>query len=185
MLGKRFCRDMNTSLRNVRWSRTSRITLDHALSVLNGLHLKIPSAASEYRHQSGSYKAHSLRACKKNYHMACLTPPLLAKPAKGYSWVCIPCSLQRHQDVKEKKFLYTANGSAPKKDKSAGAKGKEKVVGNVSRPDVSYGDWPWRYFGYVTPLVSSSILINEVCIHALRIHLVRSFQGASTDSRSR
>lgn len=35
--------------------------------------------------------------CKTFYHMKCLSPPLLAKPAKGYSWSCAPCS-KKHED---------------------------------------------------------------------------------------
>ncbi|KAI9319266.1 hypothetical protein BX666DRAFT_1443656 [Dichotomocladium elegans] len=31
-------------------------------------------------------------ACMKNYHMACLNPPLLRKPAKGFAWQCAFCS---------------------------------------------------------------------------------------------
>ncbi|ELU44273.1 ZNF1 protein [Rhizoctonia solani AG-1 IA] len=34
--------------------------------------------------------------CKCYYHMACVNPPLVAKPAKGYGWTCGACS--RHHD---------------------------------------------------------------------------------------
>ncbi|WVF70081.1 hypothetical protein IAT40_004868 [Kwoniella sp. CBS 6097] len=89
-------------------------------------------------------------ACKKHYHMSCLNPPLVGKPAKGYSWVCPPCSFQRHQDVEQHKFLYTQNGSAPTKGKAG--KAKEKISASDARPDVSFRGWPWRYFGlYTTP----------------------------------
>ncbi|SNX86598.1 uncharacterized protein MEPE_05307 [Melanopsichium pennsylvanicum] len=37
--------------------------------------------------------------CKKFFHMKCLNPPLLSKPAKGYSWTCAPCSRRHEQDV--------------------------------------------------------------------------------------
>lgn len=37
--------------------------------------------------------------CKKFFHMKCLNPPLLSKPAKGYSWTCAPCSRRYEQDV--------------------------------------------------------------------------------------
>lgn len=84
------------------------------------------------------------RACKNHYHMSCLNPPLVAKPAKGYSWVCLPCSLQRRKDIEEQKFHY-GNGSAPKL--KVQLKAKEKTAGDVKRPDVSYRGWPWRYFG--------------------------------------
>nr|XP_031861887.1 uncharacterized protein CI109_002716 [Kwoniella shandongensis]KAA5528959.1 hypothetical protein CI109_002716 [Kwoniella shandongensis] len=88
-------------------------------------------------------------SCKKHYHMSCVKPPLAGKPAKGYSWVCPPCSFQRHKDVEEHKFLFTQNGSAPSKAKSA-AKAKEKAAATDGRPDVSFRGWPWRYFGLYT-----------------------------------
>ena len=87
------------------------------------------------------------RSCKKHYHMSCLNPPLLAKPAKGYSWVCIPCSLQRHKDVEEQKFHYGTNGAAP--SKAHKAKGIENPAASSQRPDTTYRGWPWRYFGWV------------------------------------
>ncbi|CAO1614953.1 unnamed protein product [Sympodiomycopsis kandeliae] len=37
--------------------------------------------------------------CKKFFHMRCLNPPLAAKPAKGYSWTCAPCSKRHEQTV--------------------------------------------------------------------------------------
>ncbi|GAC95348.1 potential Snt2p-like DNA binding protein [Pseudozyma hubeiensis SY62] len=37
--------------------------------------------------------------CKKFFHMKCLNPPLVSKPAKGYSWTCAPCSRRHEQDV--------------------------------------------------------------------------------------
>ena len=80
--------------------------------------------------------------------MACLNPPVLAKPAKGYSWVCLPCSLQRHKDVQEQKFHFVANGPAQKPGK-AGAQAKEKTAGSSQRPDTIYRGWPGRYFGCV------------------------------------
>lgn len=84
--------------------------------------------------------------------MGCLNPPLAAKPAKGYSWVCLPCSMQRHKDVQDKKFLYQPNGSAPKTGKANG-KAKEKAAAlDAKRPDKTHRGWPWRYFGCVLPL---------------------------------
>ncbi|WRT65032.1 uncharacterized protein IL334_001974 [Kwoniella shivajii] len=90
-------------------------------------------------------------ACKKHYHMSCLTPPLVGKPAKGYSWFCIPCSVQRHRDVESAKFRFTTNGAPPAIGKNK-QKAKEKSTATDSRPDVTFRGWPWRYFGvYTTP----------------------------------
>ncbi|KAI8385051.1 uncharacterized protein BYT42DRAFT_492613, partial [Radiomyces spectabilis] len=43
-------------------------------------------------------------ACQKNYHMACLNPPLTRKPSKGFAWQCAFCSrkeLMEEQAVHE------------------------------------------------------------------------------------
>ena len=36
--------------------------------------------------------------CKNTYHMSCVRPPLLKKPARGFAWACGPCS--RAQEMK-------------------------------------------------------------------------------------
>lgn len=36
--------------------------------------------------------------CKNTYHMGCVRPPLLKKPARGFAWACAPCS--RAQELK-------------------------------------------------------------------------------------
>ncbi|EIW68698.1 hypothetical protein TREMEDRAFT_31780 [Tremella mesenterica DSM 1558] len=88
--------------------------------------------------------------CKNSYHMACMNPPLSAKPAKGYSWVCLPCSMQRRKDVQDQKFIFTSNGPAPSRPNKVNGKvkDKQKFVG-PRRPDVTHRGWPWRYFGQV------------------------------------
>jgi hypothetical protein len=89
--------------------------------------------------------------CKNYYHMTCLNPPLAAKPAKGYSWVCFPCTHQRVKDVEGHKYYHTSNptnGNGPAKKN--GVKSKDKAVGDARRPDVTYRGWSMRYFGYVS-----------------------------------
>lgn len=78
--------------------------------------------------------------------MQCLNPPLAAKPAKGYSWGCLACTIQRRKDVESEKYRFTSNGgSAPPRGKAAK---KEKAAVN-DKPDVMFRGWPWRYFGWV------------------------------------
>ncbi|EXJ70546.1 uncharacterized protein A1O5_06616 [Cladophialophora psammophila CBS 110553] len=36
--------------------------------------------------------------CKRTYHMQCVRPPLLKKPARGFAWACAHCS--RAQEIK-------------------------------------------------------------------------------------
>lgn len=55
--------------------------------------------------------------------------------------------MQRRKDVEDHKFVF-GNGSAPKAKQTV--KSKEKTIGDVKRPDVTYRGWPWRYFGWVT-----------------------------------
>ena len=35
--------------------------------------------------------------CKNTYHMACVRPPLLKKPARGFGWSCGPCSRKQER----------------------------------------------------------------------------------------
>ncbi|GMM35565.1 DNA-binding E3 ubiquitin-protein ligase [Saccharomycopsis crataegensis] len=39
--------------------------------------------------------------CKDYYHMLCLTPPLLKKPSRGYSWSCAKCSKQADDEMRK------------------------------------------------------------------------------------
>ena len=90
------------------------------------------------------------RLCKKHYHMACLNPPLSAKPAKGYSWVCPPCSLQRDKDVQAQKFHYQPTAGPSTSTSRPKAASKAEKGDDVGRADVTFRGWPWRYFGLYT-----------------------------------
>ncbi len=87
-------------------------------------------------------------ACKSYYHMACVNPPLIAKPAKGYSWVCLPCA---HRRAGLSPAL--SNGShVPTVGRPPNGKGKGKekekwVEPAYDRPDAFYRGWNFRYFG--------------------------------------
>ncbi|CAK9782337.1 hypothetical protein CC85DRAFT_282380 [Cutaneotrichosporon oleaginosum] len=85
--------------------------------------------------------------CRGFFHMACLTPPLSAKPAKGYSWACLGCTIQRRRDVESEKYRFVSNGgSAPPRVKA----GKKERAAISDTPDVQFRGWPWRYFGLHT-----------------------------------
>ncbi|GMK59807.1 hypothetical protein CspeluHIS016_0900240 [Cutaneotrichosporon spelunceum] len=85
--------------------------------------------------------------CRGYFHMACLTPPLSAKPAKGYSWACLGCTIQRRRDVESEKYRFVSNGgSAPPRVKA----GKKERAAISDTPDIQFRGWSWRYFGLHT-----------------------------------
>lgn len=78
--------------------------------------------------------------------MTCLQPPLLAKPAKGYSWVCPSCFFQRNTQQEGQKLLLHNNSSGTGKLRAAKTKIKSNTLDFT--PDTMFRGWPWRYFGY-------------------------------------
>lgn len=93
--------------------------------------------------------------CKCYYHMACVNPPLVAKPAKGYGWTCGACSRQHDEQVGNS----TGRNLVPAKTRSSRTVSKSRsLVGINSVPnlrDINSEDryfkmWPFRYFGLYT-----------------------------------
>lgn len=87
-------------------------------------------------------------SCREHYHMSCLQPPLLAKPAKGYSWVCPSCVFQRNTQIERQKVplrIDSSGFSKPRRSKS-----KSKLITSDFKPDTMFRGWPWRYFGIHT-----------------------------------
>ena len=58
--------------------------------------------------------------CKNTYHMNCVRPPLLKKPARGFAWSCGPCSR------KQEKRLETRN--TPRVGEKAKEGDEEEIV---------------------------------------------------------
>lgn len=98
--------------------------------------------------------------------MSCVTPPLLAKPTKGYGWKCGSCS---HPDGPGT-GTSTRAGTPSTGTKTRGAAGtaaQTKSVTPAARPRgrprknnvqieleenmelTTYKGWPFRYFGFV------------------------------------
>nr|AAN75157.2 ZNF1 [Cryptococcus neoformans var. grubii] len=86
-------------------------------------------------------------SCREYYHMTCLQPPLLAKPAKGYSWVCPSCFFQRNTQPEGQKLLLQNDWSGTGKLRAAKTKMKSNTLDFT--PDTMFRGWPWRYFGHV------------------------------------
>ena len=88
--------------------------------------------------------------------MGCVTPPLLAKPSRGYGWTCAPCSRQ-HEDKVGSRDALMANSANAKLGKPSGipsrGRGRPRKDKNLpGNPDDDsaikhYKMWPFRYFG--------------------------------------
>lgn len=107
--------------------------------------------------------------CRKYFHMHCVNPPLLSKPAKGYSWSCAPCTKQHDAHVEE----HGVGGGGLHSDSAPIARGPRSTVSTHRRTSRAhlFGDvptqtnemtlhtamdreglrcfqgWPYRYFG--------------------------------------
>ncbi|KAJ1306572.1 hypothetical protein OPQ81_007573 [Rhizoctonia solani] len=94
--------------------------------------------------------------CKCYYHMACVNPPLVAKPAKGYGWTCGACSRHHDEQVSQPGGRHatpiTKSRSSKVATKSRSLAG---LNANLSHRDINSEDryfkmWPFRYFGLYT-----------------------------------
>lgn len=97
--------------------------------------------------------------------MSCVSPPLVAKPSRGYGWTCAPCS-RRHEDqvdsgeasgsqvqpLGNRDGASRSNGVAVKSGRGRGRPRKEKPGPTplFREEDLNvkhYKMWPFRYFG--------------------------------------
>lgn len=101
--------------------------------------------------------------CKKTYHMQCVRPPLLKKPARGFAWACAACS--RAQEMRLD-YRNTPAGSEAahgddddpmdEDDEDSGPKHQETRESSAApepHPEPTPAQiaqanlWPWRYLG--------------------------------------
>ncbi|KAI7864258.1 hypothetical protein BDF14DRAFT_1835918 [Spinellus fusiger] len=71
-----------------------------------------------------SAKSVKCAACHKGYHMACLSPPLLRKPSKGFAWQCASCT---------KELLSSSQNTSPPSESDSGS-GNIRPMISTSRP---------------------------------------------------
>jgi PHD-zinc-finger like domain/PHD-finger len=100
--------------------------------------------------------------CKNTYHMRCVRPPLLKKPARGFAWACAACS--RKQELRlEARNTPTLSESAqtgdddPMEDEDdeahAAHETRESSMAPEPHPPPTAAQiaqanlWPWRYLG--------------------------------------
>ncbi|CAE6419711.1 unnamed protein product [Rhizoctonia solani] len=94
--------------------------------------------------------------CKCYYHMACVNPPLVAKPAKGYGWTCGACSRHHDEQVSQPGGRHVTPVTKSRSSKAAAkSRSLAGLNANLSHRDINSEDryfkmWPFRYFGLYT-----------------------------------
>jgi hypothetical protein len=101
--------------------------------------------------------------CKNTYHMRCVRPPLLKKPARGFAWACAACS--RKQELRlEARNTPTLSESAQTPDDeimdeddddhlAAAQETRDSSAAPEEHPPPTAAQlaqaelWPWRYLG--------------------------------------
>ncbi|KAK5084400.1 putative PHD type zinc finger protein with BAH domain-containing protein [Lithohypha guttulata] len=101
--------------------------------------------------------------CKNTYHMSCVRPPLLKKPARGFAWACGPCSRAqelkmeaRNTPISETELSRLAEAESFDEEEESQPPDlttRENSVGpeEHSQPTAAQlaqaNLWPWRYLG--------------------------------------
>ena len=104
--------------------------------------------------------------CKNTYHMNCVRPPLLKKPARGFGWSCGPCSRKQEKKLEARNTPLVGEKSMEgeeeefvdeEEDQSATAAGNGSsreidVQASGPRPPTAEQIaqaklWPFRYLG--------------------------------------
>ncbi|KAL8862882.1 MAG: hypothetical protein Q9178_000824 [Gyalolechia marmorata] len=103
--------------------------------------------------------------CKNTYHMNCVRPPLLKKPARGFAWSCGPCSRKQERKLEARNIPHL-NEKAHEGDEeepfdeeeeenggattSNGAESESQAVGPrpATAEQIAQAKlWPYRYLG--------------------------------------
>ena len=107
--------------------------------------------------------------CKNTYHMNCVRPPLLKKPARGFAWSCGPCSRKQERklearntpNVRERSREVDDEELLDEEDDERGVISDPTNVSSPSDPDIQTSGarpataeqvaqaklWPYRYLG--------------------------------------
>ncbi|KAG6841246.1 hypothetical protein C0991_000530 [Blastosporella zonata] len=95
--------------------------------------------------------------CKRHFHMRCVQPPLVGKPARGYGWTCAPCSHQHKEEVDSHDVRHATPVTAPKKTNAPAVRGRGRPRKDKSQAEREenmvvkhFKMWPFRYFGQHT-----------------------------------
>ncbi|KIY44946.1 hypothetical protein FISHEDRAFT_50335 [Fistulina hepatica ATCC 64428] len=90
--------------------------------------------------------------CKMYFHMDCVVPPVLAKPAKGYGWTCAPCTNKHAQEVVSHDVRHPQEDKSKSNGRPRGRPRKDRVyAGREEEIPIKHCKmWPFRYFGLYT-----------------------------------
>ena len=130
--------------------------------------------------------------------MSCVSPPLVAKPARGYGWTCAPCSRRHEDQVDNGGISHVAGAQGHNREntprngagnglsangrtgRGRGRPRKEKLGATPMSSEEElqvkhYKLWPFRYFGFVSPLLSLRQLL--IFVRFQIIHYRRGYIG--------
>ncbi|CAL8575364.1 putative PHD type zinc finger protein with BAH domain-containing protein [Xanthoria parietina] len=103
--------------------------------------------------------------CKNTYHMNCVRPPLLKKPARGFAWSCGPCSRKQERNLEARNIPHlNEKGNEGEEDEpfdeeeeehgggitSNGAESESQAAGTrpATAEQIAQAKlWPYRYLG--------------------------------------
>ena len=88
--------------------------------------------------------------CKGFYHMACVQPPLLAKPSRGYGWSCASCARRHEADVEAHDVRHDTppvRGKGTNRVQKAKKPALNSLTDDRESDDKYFKMWPFRYFG--------------------------------------
>ncbi|KAI0318770.1 hypothetical protein OF83DRAFT_1163302 [Amylostereum chailletii] len=95
--------------------------------------------------------------CERFFHMACVQPPLIAKPSRGYGWTCAPCSRAHEKAVEGHAVAvrHTTPVTKPKSNAPARPRGRPRKDRSLAEREETmairhFNLWPFRYFGLYT-----------------------------------
>lgn len=101
--------------------------------------------------------------CKNTYHMRCVRPPLLKKPARGFAWACAACSRKQElrlearntpalsesaQTPDEEMFDEDDSDNLPPVDETRESSAAPEEHPPPTAAQIAQANlWPWRYLG--------------------------------------
>ncbi|KAK5940022.1 putative PHD type zinc finger protein with BAH domain-containing protein [Knufia obscura] len=125
------------------------------------------TSASKVCKRCGDFASNHLSVdcavCKNTYHMSCVRPPLLRKPARGFAWACAACSRvqelkmeARHTPMSDNEISRLAEAESFDEEEDTPAQGgttgenspgMDEHVSPTATQLAQANLWLWRYLG--------------------------------------